>query len=99
MWSRFIVGTIHHNTNCSNLVLKYSSLSIVDKETRSMSPIGEKANDLTNIAAGFGSVVIFFQTAWKISSAAAQDGDMVEGAYFVAMICSSLHFWCTLLIH
>lgn len=77
------------------LVLKYSSLSIVDKETRSMSPIGEKANDLTNIAAGFGSVVIFFQTAWKISSAAAQDGDMVEGAYFVAMIL----FFTTLLVY
>ena len=30
------------------LVLKFSSLSIVDKKTRSMSPIGEKANDLTN---------------------------------------------------
>ena len=42
-------------------MLRYSSLSIVDKKTRSMSPIGEKANDLTNVAAGMGSVVLFFQ--------------------------------------
>ena len=68
------------------LVLRYSSLSIVDKKTRSMSPIGEKANDLTNVAAGFGSVVLFFQTAWRISSAAARNGNITEGVVFVAMI-------------
>jgi TM2 domain-containing membrane protein YozV len=68
------------------LVLRYSSLSIVDKKTRSMSPIGEKANDLTNVAAGFGSVVLFFQTAWRISSAAAENGNITEGLGFVAMI-------------
>jgi len=68
------------------LVLKFSSLSIVDKKTRSMSPIGEKANDLTNIAAGFGAVVLFFQTAWKISSTAVQDGNILEGAAYVAGI-------------
>ena len=68
------------------LVLKFSSLSIVDKKTRSMSPIGEKANDLTNIAAGFGAVVLFFQTAWKISSSAVQDGNVMVGAAYVAGI-------------
>ena len=68
------------------LVLKYSSLSIVDKKTRSMSPIGEKANDLTNIAAGFGAVVLFFQTAWKISSSAVQDGDLTQGIFLVLYI-------------
>lgn len=68
------------------LVLRYSSLSIVDKKTRSMSPIGEKANDLTNVAAGFGSVVLFFQTAWRISSAAARNGNITEGVWFVAII-------------
>ena len=68
------------------LVLRYSSLSIVDKKTRSMSPIGEKANDLTNVGAGFGALVIFFQTAWRISSAAVQDGDITTGVGYVAMI-------------
>ncbi len=68
------------------LVLRYSSLSIVDKKTRSMSPIGEKANDLTNVAAGFGSVVLFFQTAWRISSSAAENGNITEGLGFVAAI-------------
>ena len=68
------------------LVLRFSSLSIVDKKTRSMSPIGEKANDLTNVAAGFGSVVLFFQTAWRISSAAAENGNIAEGIGFVATI-------------
>ena len=68
------------------LVLRYSSLSIVDKKTRSMSPIGEKANDLTNVAAGFGSVVLFFQTAWRISSAAAENGNLTEGLGYVAVI-------------
>ena len=51
-----------------------------------MSPIGEKANDLTNIAAGFGAVVLFFQTAWKISSSAVQDGNVMVGAAYVAGI-------------
>jgi len=51
------------------IVLRFSSLSIVDKKTRSMSPIGQKANDLTNVGAGFGSLVLFLQTAWRISSA------------------------------
>ncbi|MGB1589572.1 MAG: hypothetical protein ACPHDO_04475, partial [Candidatus Poseidoniaceae archaeon] len=68
------------------LVLRYSSLSIVDKKTRSMSPIGEKANDLTNVGAGFGALVIFFQTAWRISSAAVQDGEVTTGVGYVAMI-------------
>ena len=38
-------------------------ISIVDKNTRSMSPIGEKASGYTNVIMGAGSVVLFFQTA------------------------------------
>jgi TM2 domain-containing membrane protein YozV len=70
------------------LVLNHSSLSIVDKKTRSISPIGQKANDLTNVGAGFGSIVIFFQTAWKISSAATENGEIMQGIGFVALILS-----------
>jgi len=61
------------------IVLKYSSLSIVDKKTRSMSPIGQKANDLTNVTAGFGSVVLFSQTAWTISTASLENGGLFAG--------------------
>ena len=68
------------------LVLRYSSLSIVDKKTRSMSPIGEKANDLTNVAAGMGSVVLFFQTAWRIANAAVESGNIGQGIVFVGSI-------------
>lgn len=68
------------------LVLRYSSLSIVDKKTRSMSPIGEKANDLTNVAAGMGSVVLFFQTAWRIANAAVENGNIGQGIMFVGLI-------------
>lgn len=68
------------------LVLRYSSLSIVDKKTRSMSPLGEKANDLTNVGAGFGALVIFFQTAWRISSSAVEAGDFVSGVKYVITI-------------
>lgn len=68
------------------LVLRYSSLSIVDKKTRSMSPIGEKANDLTNVAAGMGSVVLFFQTAWRIANAALESGNIGQGILFVGSI-------------
>jgi TM2 domain-containing membrane protein YozV len=75
------------------LVLKMSSLSIVDKKTRSMSPIGEKATDLTNVAAGAGSFVLFFQTAWRISSAASENGNRIEGFGIVAQI---LIFTCIL---
>ncbi len=68
------------------LVLRHSSLSIVDKKTRSMSPIGEKANDLTNVGAGIGALVLFLQTAWRIASAAAKDGDISEGIVFIMQI-------------
>lgn len=68
------------------IVLRYSSLSIVDKKTRSMSPIGEKANDLTNVAAGMGSVVLFFQTAWRIANSAIESGNYLDGVGFVALI-------------
>ena len=68
------------------LVLRFSSLSIVDKKTRSMRPIGEKANDLTNVGAGFGAIVLFFQTAWRISSAALENNDIMQGIGYVATI-------------
>lgn len=68
------------------LVLRHSSLSIVDKKTRSMSPIGEKANDLTNVGAGIGAFVLFLQTAWRIASSAAKDGGISEGVVFIMQI-------------
>ena len=68
------------------IVLRYSSLSIVDKKTRSISPIGEKASDLTNVVANVGSLVLFFQTAWSISISAAEGGDITQGIEFVLII-------------
>lgn len=68
------------------LVLRFSSLSIVDKETRSMVPIGQNANDLTKVSAGFGSIVIFFQTALGIAIAATENGSINEAIYLVFMI-------------
>lgn len=68
------------------LVLRFSSLSIVDKKTRSMVPIGQNANDLTKVTAGFGSIVIFFQTALGIATAATENGSLGEAFYFVFMI-------------
>ena len=68
------------------LVLRFSSLSIVDKKTRSMVPIGQNANDLTKVTAGFGSIVIFFQTALGIATAATEDGSLGEAFFFVFMI-------------
>jgi len=69
------------------LVLRHSSLSIVDKKTRSMSPIGEKANDLTNVGAGMGAAVLFVQTAWRIASSAAKDGGIsAEAGVFIMQI-------------
>lgn len=68
------------------LVLRHSSLSIVDKKTRSMSPIGEKANDLTNVGANMGALVLFLQTAWRIASAATKDGNISEGVVFILQI-------------
>ena len=68
------------------LVLRFSSLSIVDKKTRSMVPIGQNANDLTKVTAGFGSIVIFFQTALGIATAATEDGNLGEAFSFVLAI-------------
>jgi hypothetical protein len=68
------------------LVLRDSSLSIVDKKTRSMIPIGQKANDRTQLVAGFGSVGLFFQTAFGIATAATEGGSIIEAIYFILQI-------------
>ena len=68
------------------LVLRYSSLSIVDKKTRSMSPIGEKASGYTNVIMGAGSVVLFFQTALNIARASADSGDFVQSLQYIGLI-------------
>ncbi|MBL6747777.1 MAG: hypothetical protein ISP85_02185 [Candidatus Poseidonia sp.] len=51
-----------------------------------MSPIGEKANDLTKVGAGIGAFVLFLQTAWRIASSAAKDGGISEGVVFIMQI-------------
>lgn len=68
------------------LVLRYSSLSIVDKKTRSMSPIGEKASGYTNVIMGAGSVVLFFQTALNIARASTDSGDFVQSLQYIGFI-------------
>ena len=68
------------------LVLRYSSLSIVDKKTRSMSPIGEKASGYTNVIMGAGSVVLFFQTALNIARASTETGDFMQSLQYIGFI-------------
>ena len=68
------------------LVLRYSSLSIVDKKTRSMSPIGEKASGYTNVIMGAGSVVLFFQTALNIARASTDNGDFIQSLQYIGFI-------------
>ena len=68
------------------LVLRYSSLSIVDKKTRSMSPIGEKASGYTNVIMGAGSVVLFFQTALNIARASTDNGDFMQSLQYIGFI-------------
>ena len=68
------------------LVLRYSSLSIVDKKTRSMSPIGEKASGYTNVVMGAGSIVLFFQTALNIARASTDDGTIMQSLQYIGFI-------------
>jgi len=68
------------------LVLRYSSLSIVDKKTRSMSPIGEKASGYTNVIMGAGSIVLFFQTALNIARASTDNGDYMQSLQYIGFI-------------
>ena len=68
------------------LVLRYSSLSIVDKETRSINPIGEKASDVTNVVMGAGAIVLFFQTALNIAQASVDDGNFTDALPYIAYI-------------
>jgi hypothetical protein len=53
------------------MVMRHSSLSIVNKKTKSITPIGAKLTDITNAAMGFGSLVIFAKTAYSIAQTAA----------------------------
>lgn len=67
------------------LVLRFSSLSIVDKKTRSVSPIGEKANNHTNIITGVGSIVLFLQTAINIALTSSS-GNHIQSLQYIGFI-------------
>ena len=59
------------------MVLKYSSLAIVDKKTKLIIPIGKKLTDITNAVMGFSALLIFGKAVQKISQNAATSEETV----------------------
>lgn len=70
------------------LLLRFSTLSIVDGSSRSIRPIGEHSADVTNIAMGFGCVLTLLQSTWKVGLAYGLGGSwwaLAEGVFSVVM--------------
>ena len=54
------------------VVLRQSSISVVDKQRRSIVPIGRKAEQMLNAVFGFGAVVLLTQSSWRVASATSE---------------------------
>lgn len=52
------------------VVLRQSSISVVDKQRRSIVPIGRKAEQMLNAVLGFGALVLLSHSSWSVASAA-----------------------------
>ena len=73
--------------------IKDSSLSIVDRETKSINPIGGKILDMTNAATGFGAIVIGGKTMWTMATASSDSVSGSIGMVFMGLFLFGFMFW------
>lgn len=69
------------------LIVKESTIAVVDKENRSITPIGANAYRMLNAVFGFGAVIILLETSWSVADAAAGTmGDKIGVAFTVLIM-------------
>jgi len=69
------------------LILRESTIAVVDKENRSIIPIGASAYRTLNTVLGFGSFVLLFDTCWSVASVASDSvGDRMGILFFMAFL-------------
>jgi len=73
--------------------IKDSSLSVVDRETKSINPIGGKLLDMTNAATGFGAIVVGGKTMWTMATASTNSVSESIGMVFMGLFLFGFMFW------
>ncbi|MBJ03572.1 MAG: hypothetical protein CMB65_02610, partial [Euryarchaeota archaeon] len=73
--------------------IKDSSLSIVDRETKSINPIGGKLLDMTNAATGFGALVVGGKTLWTMATASGSEFGESVGMVIMGLFLFGFMFW------
>jgi hypothetical protein len=70
-----------------------SSLSVVDRETKSINPIGGKLLDMTNAATGFGAIVVGGKTMWTLATASGGSTASAIGLVIGGLFTLGILFW------
>ena len=73
--------------------IKDSSLSVVDRETKSINPIGGKLLDMTNAATGFGAIVVGGKTMWTMATASTDSVSGSIGMVIMGLFLFGFMFW------
>ena len=73
--------------------IKNSSLAVVEKDSKSISPIGGKLLDMTNAATGFGALVIGGKTLWTMATAASAGIGEAIGMVTMGILLFLSMFW------
>lgn len=73
------------------LIIKESTIAVVDKEDRSITPIGANAYRMLNAVFGFGAFIILSETSWSVAQVAANStADRLEVVFVVMFMIISL---------
>ena len=73
------------------LILRESTIAVVDKENRSITPIGASAYRTLNTVLGFGAFVLLLDTCWSVASVASDSfsgriGLLISMAIFLLIL-------------
>jgi len=69
------------------LILRESTVAVVDKENRSIIPIGASAYRTLNTVLGFGAFILLFDTCWSVASVASDSfGDRIGILLFMLLL-------------
>ncbi|MDC1029629.1 hypothetical protein OAR30_03445 [Euryarchaeota archaeon] len=73
------------------LIVRESTIAVVDKETRSIVPIGANAYRMLNAVFGFGAFIILTETSWSVAKATSDTlGGRIEVLMFMLFVVFSI---------
>lgn len=69
------------------LILRESTIAVVDKENRSIIPVGASAYRTLNTVLGFGAFILLFDTCWSVASVASDSlGERIKILFFMILL-------------